>query len=51
MIIIRPVAHSDIDQLFRLATKVAPGITTFPPNKEVLSGKIEGDARNKIGLL
>ncbi len=40
MLIIRPVETSDIDQLLILAKKVAPGITTFPPNKEVLEQKI-----------
>jgi len=41
MIIIRPVKHADIEQLYILAKKVAPGITTFPPNLDVLQQKIE----------
>jgi len=40
MIIIRPVKTTDIDQLYRLATKVAPGITTFPPNENILRKKV-----------
>ncbi|MCP3675627.1 MAG: arginine N-succinyltransferase [Gammaproteobacteria bacterium] len=40
MLIIRPVETSDIEQLLLLAQKVAPGITTFPPNREVLEQKI-----------
>ncbi len=42
MIIVRPVARHDIDQLIHLAKKVAPGITTFPANNDVLLQKIEG---------
>ena len=40
MLIIRPVETSDIEQLLLLAQKVAPGITTFPPNRDVLEQKI-----------
>ena len=45
MIIIRPVGPADLDQLFGLAKKVAPGITTFPPNLDVLSQKIAASFR------
>ena len=38
---IRPVQTSDIDDLYQLAVKMAPGITTFPPDKSVLQCKIE----------
>jgi arginine N-succinyltransferase len=41
MIVVRPVQSSDIDQLYKLAKKVAPGITTFPPNANILARKIE----------
>lgn len=40
MIVIRPAALTDIDRLFQLAEKVAPGMTTFPPDREVLLNKI-----------
>lgn len=40
MIVIRLAALTDIDRLFQLAQKVAPGMTTFPPDCEVLLNKI-----------
>ena len=40
MHIVRPVAHADLDQLYQLANKVSPGMTTFPPNKSILENKI-----------
>ena len=40
MNVVRPVASCDLDQLYHLATKVSPGMTTFPPNKEILESKI-----------
>ena len=40
MYVIEPVKHSDIDDLMELAIAMAPGITTFPPNKEALQTKI-----------
>jgi len=41
MIVVRPVNTSDIQQLYQLAKKVAPGITTFPPDMDVLKQKIK----------
>jgi arginine N-succinyltransferase len=40
MNLIRPVTSLDLDALFHLAEKVSPGMTTFPPDKEVLAQKI-----------
>lgn len=40
MNIIRPAVSTDIDALYRLAQRVSPGMTTFPPNKQVLEQKI-----------
>jgi len=40
MIVIRPVEHDDIDGLYKLAKKVGPGMTTFPPDINVLTQKI-----------
>jgi|TARA_R110001583_G_scaffold53927_3_gene165893 arginine N-succinyltransferase len=40
MIVIRPVEHEDIDGLYHLAQKAGPGMTTFPPDKKVLTQKI-----------
>jgi len=40
MIVIRPVEHDDIDGLYNLAKKVGPGMTTFPPDRDVLTQKI-----------
>lgn len=40
MIVIRPVEHDDIDGLYQLAKKAGPGMTTFPPDKKVLTQKI-----------
>ncbi|WP_077338978.1 arginine N-succinyltransferase [Pseudocolwellia agarivorans] len=40
MIVIRPVSLNDLDRLFQLAQKVAPGMTTFPPDRAVLLNKI-----------
>jgi len=34
MIIVRPVETTDIEQLFNLAKKVGPGMTTFPADKK-----------------
>jgi len=41
MIIIRPAVAKDLDQLYDLAERAGPGMTTFPPNHEVLSRKLE----------
>jgi len=40
MIVIRPVEHDDIDGLYKLAKKVGPGMTTFPPDIDVLTQKV-----------
>lgn len=40
MIIIRPVEHDDINGLYQLAKKAGPGMTTFPPDRKVLTQKI-----------
>lgn len=40
MILVRPVDTTDIEQLFNLAKKVGPGMTTFPADKKVLLEKI-----------
>ncbi len=50
MLIIRPVETSDIEQLLLLAQKVAPGITTFPPNREVLEQKVIDSQKGFSGV-
>lgn len=40
MIVIRPVEQDDIDGLYHLAKKAGPGMTTFPPDRKVLTQKI-----------
>ena len=40
MVIIRPVEDNDIDGLYQLAQKAGPGMTTFPPDRDVLTQKI-----------
>jgi arginine N-succinyltransferase len=40
MFVIRPVKPEDLDDLFKLAEVMAPGITTFPPDKSKLIQKI-----------
>ena len=40
MIVIRPVEHDDINGLYHLAKKAGPGMTTFPPDRKVLTQKI-----------
>ena len=40
MFVLRPVKKHDLDDLMILAEVMAPGITTFPPNAEVLQNKI-----------
>ena len=40
MFIVEPAQANDIDDLMALAIEMAPGITTFPPNKTVLTNKI-----------
>lgn len=40
MLIVRPAISSDLDDLFVLAKNVSPGMTTFPPDRDVLSEKI-----------
>ena len=45
MIVIRPVKYADIDQLYKLAKRVGPGMTTFPADKEVLLQKIESSEK------
>lgn len=40
MYVIRPVREGDLQGLFDLASKSKGGLTTLPPNKEVLAAKI-----------
>ena len=40
MFIVEPAQAKDIDDLMALAIEMAPGITTFPPNKTILTKKI-----------
>lgn len=40
MIIIRTVRDSDLESIFELAQQAYPGMTTLPPDREVLSAKI-----------
>lgn len=40
MIIIRPIAETDLDGLLKLAHAAAPGMTTLPPDRDTLAGKI-----------
>ena len=41
MLIVRPIRDGDIDGLLRLAEAAYPGMTTLPPDREVLSKKIK----------
>ena len=41
MFILRPVKHDDLQDLLTLADVMAPGITTFPPNEQVITNKID----------
>ncbi|MFT5572662.1 MAG: arginine N-succinyltransferase [Cryomorphaceae bacterium] len=41
MIIVRTVRESDIDSVLALAQLAYPGMTTLPPNQEVLSAKLD----------
>jgi arginine N-succinyltransferase len=40
MLIVRPIREDDINGLLRLAEAAYPGMTTLPPDREVLSKKI-----------
>ena len=40
MFVLKPAHIDDLDQLLALADVMAPGITTFPPNKAVIREKI-----------
>lgn len=40
MIVVRPIALDDLDQLEQLALESGPGMTNLPPNREVLERKI-----------
>lgn len=40
MYIIRPAKYEDLDELVELAQIMAPGITTFPPDNEVIKHKV-----------
>jgi arginine N-succinyltransferase len=39
--VIRPVAHNDLDSLYQLAQNTGHGLTTLPADKEALAEKIE----------
>lgn len=41
MLIVRPVEHSDIDDLLLLAVKAGPGMTSFPADRHLLERNIE----------
>ena len=41
MLIVRPIRREDIDGLLGLAQAAFPGMTTLPPDREVLAKKIE----------
>lgn len=41
MLTIRPARRSDVDALLDLAERVGPGMTTLPPNREVLGQRAE----------
>ena len=41
MIIVRPIQENDIDNLLALAEAAYPGMTTLPPDLDVLTNKIE----------
>lgn len=40
MIVIRPIEENDLDGLLKLAHAAAPGMTTLPPDRNTLMGKI-----------
>lgn len=46
MIIVRPVAVSDIDGVLELAKQAYPGMTTLPPDRSVLGDKIEASVES-----
>lgn len=41
MMIVRHAEHRDLDDIYQLATKAGTGLTSLPPNKEILSARIE----------
>ncbi|WP_343598415.1 arginine N-succinyltransferase [Acinetobacter sp.] len=41
MMIIRHAEHRDLDDIYTLSTKAGTGLTSLPPNKEILSARIE----------
>ena len=46
MIIVRPVQTSDINEVLELAKQAYPGMTTLPPERDVLEAKIENSVRS-----
>lgn len=41
MMIVRHAEHRDLDDIYQLATKAGTGLTSLPPNKDILSARIE----------
>ena len=46
MIIVRPVQTTDIDDVLKLAEQAYPGMTTLPPEREILEQKIDNSVRS-----
>jgi arginine N-succinyltransferase len=46
MIIVRTVRESDLDSILALAQLAYPGMTTLPPNKEVLAAKLKASTNS-----
>ena len=44
--IIRPVRHDDLNDLYEIACESGPGFTSLMPDKDRLSRKIEGSIRS-----
>ena len=41
MRVVRPISLEDLDQVYDLSTKTGGGLTTLPPDKEVIKNRIE----------
>jgi len=46
MIVVRAAGESDIDDILRLAEQAYPGMTTLPPDREVLTARLVNSARS-----